>query len=135
MGIRSGGMYAARTIPRQRNQPCGFAARQPCKGDRQIRWGVTQGGRRPPCGFSHSLRSFPPVSSSIFFSSSLADMAAWRPSLYSPSIQAFDTAVRLLNKGLINPSKLLHSVFEKEDAVEAFETSIRPDTYRVIIKL
>ena len=53
----------------------------------------------------------------------------------SPSIQAFDTAVRLLNKGLINPSKLLHSVFEKEDAVEAFETSIRPDTYRVIIKL
>ena len=46
----------------------------------------------------------------------------------SPSIQAFDTAVRLLNKGLINPSKLLHSVFEKEDAVEAFETSIRPHT-------
>ena len=53
----------------------------------------------------------------------------------SPSIQSFDTAVRLLNKGLINPKKLLHSVFEKEDAVQAFETSIRPDTYRVIIKL
>lgn len=52
----------------------------------------------------------------------------------SPSIQSFDTAVRLLNKGLINPEKLLHGVYAMEDAVEAFETSIRPDTYRVIIK-
>ena len=59
MGIRSGGMYAARTIPRQRNQPCGFAARQPCKGDRQIRWGVTQGGRRTPLRVFSQSPEFP----------------------------------------------------------------------------
>ena len=52
----------------------------------------------------------------------------------SPSIQSFDTAVRLLNKGLINPEKLLHAVYDKEDAQEAFEVSVRPDTYRVIIR-
>lgn len=51
----------------------------------------------------------------------------------SPSIQSFDTAVRLLNKGLINPEKLLHGVYSYEQAVEAFETAIRPGTYRVII--
>lgn len=52
----------------------------------------------------------------------------------SPSIQSFDTAVKLLNKKLINPEKLLYGLYEKENAVEAFEASIRPDTYRVIIK-
>jgi len=51
----------------------------------------------------------------------------------SPSIQSFDTAVRLLNKGLINPEKLLHGVYSYEQALEAFETAIRPGTYRVII--
>ncbi len=51
----------------------------------------------------------------------------------SPSIQSLDTAVRLLNKGLINPEKLLHSCYAAEEAAEAFETAIRPDTYRVII--
>ena len=56
------------------------------------------------------------------------------PGSVSPSIQSFDTAVRLINTGLINPAKLLHGVYSKEEAVEAFETSIRPDTYRVIIK-
>ena len=51
----------------------------------------------------------------------------------SPSIQSFDTAVRLLNKGLINPEKLLYGIYPMEKAVEAFEASIRPDTYRVVI--
>ena len=52
----------------------------------------------------------------------------------SPSIQSFDTAVRLLNKGLVNPEKLLYGTYGIEEAVEAFETAIRPDTYRVIIR-
>lgn len=51
----------------------------------------------------------------------------------SPSIQSFDTAVRLLNKGLINPEKLLYGTYSYENAREAFEAAIRPDTYRVII--
>lgn len=51
----------------------------------------------------------------------------------SPSIESFDTAVRLLNKKLISPEKLLYGVFDFEHAKEAFETALRPDTYRVII--
>lgn len=51
----------------------------------------------------------------------------------SPSVQSFDTAVRLLNKGLINPEKLLNSIYSYEQGKEAFETAIRPDTYRVIV--
>ncbi|MCK9288315.1 MAG: alcohol dehydrogenase catalytic domain-containing protein [Sphaerochaetaceae bacterium] len=52
----------------------------------------------------------------------------------SPSIEGFDTAVRLLNKGMINPEKLLHGVYPYEQAQEAFETAIIPGTYRVIIR-
>lgn len=52
----------------------------------------------------------------------------------SPSIQSYDVAVRLLNKGLINPAKLLNSVYSYEQGTEAFETAIRPDTYRVIVR-
>ncbi len=51
----------------------------------------------------------------------------------SPSIQSFDTAVRLLNKGLINPEKLLHGVYPYQQASEAFETAVRPGTYRVVV--
>lgn len=52
----------------------------------------------------------------------------------SPSIASFDTAVKLLNKGLIDPSKFLSGVFTYDEAAKAFETAIRPDTYRVIIR-
>jgi len=52
----------------------------------------------------------------------------------SPSISSFDTAVRLLNKGLINPSRLISGVFSYDEAAKAFETAVRPDTYRVIIR-
>lgn len=52
----------------------------------------------------------------------------------SPSVQSYDVAVRLLNKGLINPAKLLHGTYSYYEAKEAFETAIRPDTFRVIIR-
>lgn len=51
----------------------------------------------------------------------------------SPSIESFDTAVKLLNKGLINPEKLLSGVYGYNDAKKAFEEALRPDTYRIII--
>lgn len=52
----------------------------------------------------------------------------------SPSIESFDTAVRLLNKKLINPERFLHSVVGFDQAQEAFEAAIKPGNYRVIIK-
>jgi len=51
----------------------------------------------------------------------------------SPSIQSFDTAVRLLNKGLIDPKPFLHGVYGYQEAQQAFETAIIPGNYRVII--
>ncbi|MCF0237407.1 MAG: alcohol dehydrogenase catalytic domain-containing protein [Sphaerochaetaceae bacterium] len=51
----------------------------------------------------------------------------------SPSIQSFDTAVRLLNKGLVNPEKLIYGVYGLDKINQAFEDAIRPDTFRVII--
>ena len=53
MIIRSGGMYAARTIPRQRNLPCGVSAREPVRatgntvgggGARRAQWAIQAGG-------------------------------------------------------------------------------------------
>ena len=52
----------------------------------------------------------------------------------SPSIQSFDTAVKLLNKGLIDPSALLSGTFKYSDAKAAFETAVKPDTFRVVIR-
>ena len=50
MIIRSGGMYAARTIPRQRNLPCGVSAREPVRATGNTVGGVRRGVARPPCG-------------------------------------------------------------------------------------
>lgn len=52
----------------------------------------------------------------------------------SPSISSFDTAVKLLNKGLVNPEKMFSGAFPVEEAEAAFKHAIRPDTYRVAIK-
>ena len=53
----------------------------------------------------------------------------------SPSVRSFDRAVNLLSKGLIDPSRLISGEFAAEEAQAAFETAIRPDTFRCIIKL
>jgi len=52
----------------------------------------------------------------------------------SPSIESFDTAVTLVNKGIINPSILLSRVFSYLDCQKAFEAAIDPSTFRVAMK-
>jgi L-iditol 2-dehydrogenase len=51
----------------------------------------------------------------------------------SPSVRSFNRAVNALSKGIINPAELVSGVFSSEQAQEAFEASLRPDTYRVVI--
>lgn len=52
----------------------------------------------------------------------------------SPSIRSFRRSVDLLEKRLLWPDKLISGVFTLEQAQQAFETAIRPDTFRTIIK-
>lgn len=51
----------------------------------------------------------------------------------NPSVTSFNRAVNLLSKKLIDPSKLLSGTFDYHNAMQAFEQSIRPDTYRILI--
>ena len=52
----------------------------------------------------------------------------------SPSVRSFTEAVNCLTKGIIDPSGLVSGVFAPEECMEAFETALRPDTFRCIIK-
>ena len=51
----------------------------------------------------------------------------------SPSVLSFEQSVNLLNKNLIETDKLFYGSFPVEQAKEAFDTAIRPDTYRCAI--
>lgn len=53
----------------------------------------------------------------------------------NPSVRSFHHSVQLLNKGLLNPEKLLSGTFTLDQAQQAFEAAIRPDTFRIAIKM
>lgn len=53
----------------------------------------------------------------------------------NPSIDSFDQAVNLLSKNIVDLSDLVSAVYPMEQAQEAFEAALRPDTYRVVITM
>ena len=53
----------------------------------------------------------------------------------SPSVRSFRRSCDALSKGIIDPDKLVSGVFDIDDCQKAFETAIRPDTFRCIIKM
>lgn len=54
----------------------------------------------------------------------------------SCSVSAFQRSVRMLEQGLLQPEKwgLLSGEFYMDEAQKAFETAVRPDTYRIGIR-
>lgn len=52
----------------------------------------------------------------------------------SPSVRSFNRSVNMLSKGIINPEKLISGTYNFEQAGDAFEASVRPDTFRIIVK-
>lgn len=54
---------------------------------------------------------------------------------YSPSTEDFFQATRLLSKGLIDVNSFISRKFSLEEVQAAFEASLSPDNYRVLIKL
>ena len=52
----------------------------------------------------------------------------------SPSVRSFTESVNCLSKGIIDPSRLVSGIFAPEQCKEAFETALRPDTFRCIIE-
>lgn len=51
----------------------------------------------------------------------------------SPTIPTFYRSVQLIAKGLIDITPLLDKIFDYEEAVEAFEYAMRPETLKTII--
>ena len=51
----------------------------------------------------------------------------------SPSVRSFNRSVNMLAKGIINPEKLVSGVFSYDQAQQAFEAAVRPDTFRIVV--
>lgn len=51
----------------------------------------------------------------------------------SPTIRTFYRSVQLISKGIVDITPLLDKVYDYEEAVEAFEYAMRPDTLKTII--
>lgn len=51
----------------------------------------------------------------------------------SPSVRSFNRSVNLLAKKIIDPEKLVSGTYSYENAQDAFEAAVRPDTYRIIV--
>ena len=52
----------------------------------------------------------------------------------SPSILSFEQAVKLLSKRIIYPDKLISNVYSADQANEAYQEALKPDTFRIVIK-
>lgn len=52
----------------------------------------------------------------------------------SPSVRSFNRAVNMLAKGILNPKSLVSGVYSYDNAKDAFEAAVRPDTFRIIVK-
>lgn len=52
----------------------------------------------------------------------------------SPSVEAFDTAARILSKRIVDVTPLLTETYSMAEADTAFERAMSPETYRVMIK-
>lgn len=55
----------------------------------------------------------------------------------SPSVESFHRSVNLLNKGILKPEELglLSASYDYKEAQKAYEDSILPSTYRVMVKM
>lgn len=53
----------------------------------------------------------------------------------SPTVQAFYQAYELIDKGLLDPTVLTEQIFDYTDFDEAMACAMRPDTYKVILKV
>lgn len=53
----------------------------------------------------------------------------------SPSVRSFARSVNMLSKGLIDPSRLVSGVFELDKANSAFEAAVKPENFRIIVKM
>jgi L-iditol 2-dehydrogenase len=52
----------------------------------------------------------------------------------SPTVRSFFRSANLIAKGLVDTEQLISGVYGYEEANEAFEAALRPDTYRIIIR-
>jgi len=52
----------------------------------------------------------------------------------NPSVESFDQAVKLIDKGLVDPSILVSKTFAFTDGQQAFEAALRPENFRIVVK-
>ncbi len=52
----------------------------------------------------------------------------------SPTIAAFHQAVRMIDKGIVDPAVLTEAIYDYQDFGRAMQEAAKPDTYKVILR-
>jgi len=52
----------------------------------------------------------------------------------NPSVESFDQSVKLIDKGLVDPSVFVSKTFAFTDGQQAFEAALQPENFRVVVK-
>ena len=52
----------------------------------------------------------------------------------SPTIAAFHQAVRMIDKGIVDPAILTEAIYDYQDFGRAMQEAAKPDTYKVILR-
>ena len=88
-----------------------------------------------PCGTCVAFSSMHPNKAVPVDAGAMHTLQKTMTGAVSPTINAFYQAYELIDKGLLDPTVLTEKIFDYTDFDVAMECAMRPDTYKVIIKV
>lgn len=88
-----------------------------------------------PCGTCVAFSSMHPNKAVPVDAGAMHTLQKTMTGAVSPTINAFYQAYELIDKGLLDPTVLTEKIFDYTDFDAAMECAMRPDTYKVIIKV
>lgn len=87
-----------------------------------------------PCGTAVAFSSMHPNRPILVDAGAMHSLQKTLTGAVSPTIRAFYESYELIDKGILDPTRLLESVFDYRDFYKAMECALRPDTYKVLLR-
>lgn len=87
-----------------------------------------------PCGTAVAFSSMHPNDPILVDAGAIHSLQKTLTGAVSPTIRAFYESYELIDKNLLDPTKLMEAVYDYTDFDEAMACAMRPDTYKVLIR-
>lgn len=87
-----------------------------------------------PCGTCIMFSSIHPRQDIAVDASALHTYQKTITGAVSPTVRSYYEAVQLIDKGIVDPSPVIETVFDYTEFQTAMDTAIRPDTYKVLVR-